>query len=417
MKKHWLAILLCTPFFFTHSANAVSDADKIKARAYVFAAEDEFNNKNYESALTGLEKAEQIMGEKIAPILVLEIKTRYELAQYEQVKELLEKFFTVQSTSAMQKEVSPYLIKNEEKLAEAEAQAEAARLKIEEARRSVVKSILDSMVTIPAGSFMMGCSSGDSECDANEKPRHNVNINSFSLMATEVTRGQFAAFVDATGYITDTEKKAGGKSGCYSWNGLEFTWYWSANWLNAGFKGLTQSDNHPVLCVSYNDTMAFTTWLNEQPDVTFRLPSEAEWEFAARAGSNTKYLSGNDASSLCRHGNVVDNTPHPIGKWVSKDLECQDGNVFTASVGQYPSNAFGLHDMSGNVEEWTADYWNDSYSGAPTDGSTWLSGNGSKRVLRGGAWNTNLKYARASSRSPGSMSGRYAWVGFRLARD
>ena len=370
MKKHWLAFLLCTPFFFTHSANAVSDADKIKARAYVFAAEDEFNNKNYESALTGLEKAEQIMGEKIAPILVLEIKTRYELAQYEQVNKLLEKFFTVQSTSAMQKEVSPYLIKNEEKLAQAEA--EAARLKIEEARRPLVNSILNSMVTIPAGSFMMGCSPSDSGCDNNEMRRHRVNIHSFKMLETEVTWDMYQPCIDA-GVCNRAHDSGWGKG------------------------------SRPVIHVSYTDIVEdYIPWLNALTGLTFRLPSEAEWEYAARAGSTTGYSWGNAKGS--NNANCADCG----SRWDFKQ---------TAPVKSFRPNAFGFYDMHGNVWEWTADYWNDDYYGAPDDGSSWLRGDGSRRVLRGGSWLLGQRTVRVSSRREDGVAYRLGHYGFRLAQD
>jgi len=172
-----------------------------------------------------------------------------------------------------------------------------------------------------------------------------------------------------------------------------------------------------VVCVSHNDAVAFILWLNEQTGESFRLPSEAEWEYAARAGSNNKYAFGNDSDSLCRYGNVADNKTHPDGDSWSIKAECNDGYVFTAPVGQYQANALGLYDMHGNVWEWTADYSNESYSGAPTDGSAWQRGDSSRRVVRGGSWVSSPRSVRASNRLRAGVTDRYVYYGFRLAQD
>ena len=172
-----------------------------------------------------------------------------------------------------------------------------------------------------------------------------------------------------------------------------------------------------MVCVSWNDAQAYVGWLNERTGGGWRLPSEAEWEYAARAGSETLYHFGDNASRLCDYGNVMDTTKFPNGnQWSESRVECEDGAAYPTRVGSYRPNALGLHDMHGNVWEWTEDCWNEGYAGAPTDGSAWDSGDCSRRVFRGGSWNNSPSYLRAAYRFRITTVSHGDTNGFRVAR-
>ena len=161
--------------------------------------------------------------------------------------------------------------------------------------------------------------------------------------------------------------------------------------------------NQPVIYVSWDDVQSFIDWLNNKTGGNYRLPTEAEWEYAARAGTTTKYSWGNDIGS--NRANCYND-------------ECGDSWDYTAPVGSFPANPWGLHDMHGNVWEWVQDCLNYDYVGAPTDGSAWTSGNCSQRVVRGGAWGDDAWNLRSASRGRGGRTGRFDGSnGFRLAQD
>ena len=267
------------------------------------------------------------------------------------------------------------------------------------------------MVVIPEGRFQMG----SNDRRDTEKPLHRVNIQSFSMSQTEVTKGQFAAFVDATGYRTDAEKNTA-SDGCITSEDIKWEWRSGRSWKSTGFD---QNNRHPVVCVSYNDAKAYTKWLSQRTGKSYGLPSEAQWEYAARAGSTTKYHFGNTDSSLCRYGNVADKTESPTGSTWHNNAECADGYWFTAPVQNYQANDFGLYDMHGNVWEWTQDCWHDSYNNAPSDGRAWESANGGNcgwRVLRGGSWFDRPSYLRSAFRSWNTSLTRDYNSGFRLVQ-
>ena len=168
------------------------------------------------------------------------------------------------------------------------------------------------------------------------------------------------------------------------------------------------------MCVSWNDAEAFVEWLGAQTGQAFRLPTEAEWEYAARAGSTTKYHFGNSESQLCRYGNHADSSTD--FDWRNKS--CSDGvGKRTAAVGRYQPNSYGLYDVHGNVWEWLADCWNDSYAGAPSDGRAWTLGDCSLRVVRGGSWYLVPRNLRSASRYRYTRSNRFDFIGFRLVQD
>jgi formylglycine-generating enzyme required for sulfatase activity len=258
------------------------------------------------------------------------------------------------------------------------------------------------MVVIPPGRFRMGDLNGGGRSD--EKPVHDVRIKyNFAVGKYEVTRGEYAIFVKATG--------RGAGDGCYYHTGEEWKKGGSKSWRDPGYD---QTDRDPVACINWDDAKAYVSWLSRRQGQRYRLLSEAEWEYVARAGSGSKYSFGNDKGALCGHGNGADGSTS--FSW--RNGACDDGySEQTAPVGSFKANNFGLHDIHGNVWEWVADCWHGSYQGAPTNGSAWTSGgNCSRRVLRGGSWLSYPWYLRVADRSWGGTGGRVSVNGFRVAR-
>ena len=229
--------------------------------------------------------------------------------------------------------------------------------------------ILPEMVVIPGGRFRMGCVSG-LNCQDNEKPVHRVRVASFELSKYEVTFEEYDRFIAATGRRSPEDQGWG-------------------------------RGRRPVIAVSWEDAVAYAEWLSAQTGERYRLPSEAEWEYAARAGSTTKYGWGNDI------GHNRANCDGCGSQW---------DNEKTAPVGSFNPNAFELYDMHGNLWEWVQDCWNGSYQGAPADGSAWTRGDCEVRVLRGGSWFKLPGDLRAASRFRNSTGLRYYYFGFRVAR-
>ena len=259
------------------------------------------------------------------------------------------------------------------------------------------------MVVIPSGSFMQGSPDTDIDREQNEGPQHAVNIPySLAVGQFEVTRGEFARFVSETGYES---------SGCWTYDGT-----WSLkndrNWQSPGFP---QEDNHPVTCVSWADAKAYVSWLNEKTGKNYRLLSSSEWEYIARAGTETSRSWGDDTVSACQSANVADlSTEKQYPGW--DVISCTDGYIYTAPAGSLLPNGFGAYDMLGNVFEWVDDCWHDSYDSAPTDGSAWTSGDCSHRVLRGGSWFSMPKFVRSAFRNRFEPNYRSSTFGFRVAR-
>ena len=284
---------------------------------------------------------------------------------------------------------------------ERQRQAEMERQRREAATRA--RELAGEMVSIPGGTFRMGDLNGDGNDD--EKPVHSVTVPPFKLGKYEVTVGQFRRFVLASGYGMDAERNVGGNEGCFT---REFTsrdeWGWTPgrSWRDLEYP---IEDEQPVVCVDWNDAQAYLDWLSAETGEAFRLPSEAEWEYAVRAGSETLYHFGDEAERLCEFGNVADTTELPNGGVRTYRADCNDGADFPTAVGSYRPNAFGLYDMHGNVWEWAEDCWNDSYAGAPADGSAWTSGNCVLRVVRGGSWfDVTPRYLRSADRGRNTRS-------------
>ncbi len=242
-----------------------------------------------------------------------------------------------------------------------------------------------------------------------EYPPHPVRITRpFRLARCEVTRGNFQAYVKATGYRTEAESDAKGGWG-WSAEQKKFVQEPRFNWRNSGFP---QGDDHPVLNVSWNDAHSFCDWLSRQNNETYRLPTEAEWEYANRAGMETRYQSGDDPESLALIANVADATArktHP--NWPT--IHADDGFTYTSPVASLKPNPFGICDLHGNVWEWCADFYDVSYyKNSPTDDPTGPSA-GALRVSRGGAWSRTAVNCRSAVRRKCEPDLRHVNIGFR----
>ena len=260
------------------------------------------------------------------------------------------------------------------------------------------------MVVVPAGSFVMG--SPEWEWD-DDQVRHEVRIGyRFAVSVTEVTRGEYKRFVLTTGHAAGNF--------CVYYKAHEWGIGSGLNWRNPGFG---QTDSHPVVCVNWNDAKAYVRWLSGLTGEAYRLLSESEWEYVARAGTATSRYWGESASDQCRYANGADKTSGDFG---FGRASCNDGHARTAPVGSFVPNKFGLYDVYGNVWEWVEDCWNDSYDGAPSDGSAWESGNCGDRVVRGGSWYDKSMYLHSANRrrewGPFDTGSRDNYVGFRVAR-
>lgn len=262
------------------------------------------------------------------------------------------------------------------------------------------------MVVIPAGAFVMGSPKSEAYSGDTERPTHPVTLGRpFALAKTEVTRGQFAAFARETVHPVGDTCKGYDQKG--EW--VERT----GNWQNPGY---SQDDSHPVVCVNWDDAQAYVKWLSRKTGKQYRLPSEAEWEFAARAGTTTPWYWGSNGERACDFANIADNAARSQMPFLSWAEKCSDGHAHTAPVGQFRPNAFGLFDMAGNVWEWVEDCYTDGYGGAPSNGSAWVATQCQARVLRGGSWSFNPEGARSAKRIRSTPVERVGDIGFRPAR-
>ena len=262
------------------------------------------------------------------------------------------------------------------------------------------------MVIIPAGSFDMGSPKSEDSRGDDEGPVHRVKISTFALGKTEITRTQFAAFVKDTKYAIGNN--------CKTLEGSKFDKRSGRNWRDLGF---LQTSQHPAACINWNDAKAYAAWMSHKTGKHYRLPTEAEWEYAARGHTVTARYWGDNPDDACKYANVADKTAQAKipGAPFWRLHNCTDGFAYTAPVGSFKANAFGLKDMLGNVWEWTEDSFHDSYKEAPVDGSAW-QGNGEKRVLRGGSWNNGPTRVRVAKRGRDIPTTRFCNIGFRLAR-
>jgi formylglycine-generating enzyme required for sulfatase activity len=246
-----------------------------------------------------------------------------------------------------------------------------------------------------------------------EYPRHRVRVTkSFRLGVCEVSVAQFHRFVEATGYRTEAEADGQGGWGFNAATGQVEGRKPEYTWRKPGF---AQTGDHPVVNVSWHDALCFCKWLARKEGKTYRLPTEAEWEYACRAGTTTRYHYGDDPASLVRQARVFD-APGKDFAHVHK-LVLGPGTKFIATGGNFPANRFGLHDMHGNVWEWCADWYaEDYYARSPVDDPKGPD-KGTVRVRRGGGWNSFPLWARASFRNWNSPPSRCVNLGFRIACD
>ncbi len=276
------------------------------------------------------------------------------------------------------------------------------------------------MVVVPAGSFLMGSTDAettpegmDAEARAREQPVHQVTLSRpFAVGKFEITRAEYRAFAEAT------QRPAGAV--CLTWDQGKNLWQDvpGATWRDPGYP---QTERDPVACVSYDDARDYAAWLSSRTHKTYRLINEAEWEYMARAGTRSSRYWGDDAATICQHANVSDQAAaeaHPgLREQQGRLVSCRDGYVYTAPVGQFGANPFGIYDVIGNVWEWVADCYSPTYVGAPADGSAWIVADCGRRVVRGGGWYARNWFNRAAARSREDPSSRMGTLGIRLVRE
>jgi formylglycine-generating enzyme required for sulfatase activity len=261
--------------------------------------------------------------------------------------------------------------------------------------KGAISEIIDckdcpDMVVVPAGAYTMGSPATETGRDKGEEPMHRVTITyPFAVGKYDVTRIEFAQFVADSGYnakgkcFSRDAKDQGSMSEMY-------------NWETPGFK---QSDSDPVVCINGNDADAYVAWLSKKTGKPYRLLSESEWEYAARAGTVTSRWWGDSPLRL------------------KVDEVGGAGAIITHPVDATLPNAFGLYGMSGSVWQWLGDCWNENYTGAPTDGSAWRSGDCTRRTLRGGSTASFDSSLRSAARHPFAIDGRFHNYGFRVGRS
>lgn len=248
------------------------------------------------------------------------------------------------------------------------------------------------MITVSAGRFRMGDDGPDAI--ANERPAHWVDIpRGFAIGQFEITVAQFRSFVTATGYRTVAETAGGCRAFRSDWSFKA-----DANWTNPFFD---QTDSHPVVCVAYADALAYTDWLRGETGKKYRLPTEAEWEYVARAGTTSRYWWG--AEPHCADANCNDNT---VVEWLTRQTE---------PVGRYRANPFGVFDTAGNVWEWTASLYREPYDGAESRG-IYEPGN-RDHAIRGGSWYNQARFMSSTMRSSIGTEEPWSTVGFRVVKE
>lgn len=307
----------------------------------------------------------------------------------------------------------------EEPVRPAARPAEPARAAEAEAPRAVatVTDCTDcpTLVTIPPGVFVMGLRAEEAEADdipqiqqQAELPMHGVTVrDAIAMSQTEVTRGQFAVFVAETGHQS---------LGCMISNGQTWLLDRARSWRDPGF---SQDDEHPVVCVNYDDARAYADWLTRRSGKRYRLPTETEWEYAARAGTASGKPWADKPALACAHAKVADRSH--AARFSSKSAEmffpCETGYAFTAPVAHYQANAFGLFDMYGNVREFVADCWNPTYLSEGPGTTARSTGSCGTAVLRGGGWYDAPPNIRPARRFREDRAKRRADQGFRVVKE
>ncbi len=287
----------------------------------------------------------------------------------------------------------------------AEGEYKNLKLTLRRAEKKVSRLGLN-FIYIPKGTFLMGSQLHEAGRDIDE-PIHEVTLTrGFYLSQTEVTVRHFRKFIVDTGYKTEAETDGG----AFVWTGSDWKKMQGFEWRNPGFK---QTEDHPVTCVSWNDVQEYIQWLGNKEEKHYRLPTEAEWEYAARGGGTIDRLWMKPINA-CKHANIADQTAmEKFPGWIT--YYCRDEYVYTAPVKTYQANQYGLYDMVGNVWEWCQDRYGD-YPKRHLYDPQGLS-SGANHVIRGGSWLSGPKDGRLANRLWGSSHLRNYFLGFRLALD
>lgn len=272
------------------------------------------------------------------------------------------------------------------------------------------------MIVVPHGGFRMGATESELGSVESEKPAHYVRFDrGFAMSRQAVTVGEFRRFVQATRYRPRATRR--GHSVVYDERSGNFARRSGVDW-QSDYAGARAADSLPVVHVGVRDAEAYAQWLSAQTGKSYRLPSEAEFEYALRAGSQGRYPWGSDGVPPVRFGNLTGgNDVSPSGRnWNNAFVSYGDGYWGPAPGGSYLPNAFGLYDLGSNVSEWVSDCWHASYRRAPADGASWFNPGCRSRVVRGGSWASAPAQARAAWRSASDSDMTNARVGFRVVR-
>jgi formylglycine-generating enzyme required for sulfatase activity len=272
------------------------------------------------------------------------------------------------------------------------------------------------MVVVPTGKFMMGSPDGETGHDTDEAPAHEVEMaKGYAMARSAVTIGQFRDFVRATGYVPQSQSLGGGSVYDEQSGGLRDDP--SATWQD-DYAGKPGQDRLPVINISWNDAKAYADWLSQRTGKVYRLPSEAEFEYALRGGTTTRFWWGDGVPSSHVENLTGGNDRSGSGRrWSNAFSAYKDGYWGPAPVMSFSPNPYGLYDMGGNVSEWVADCWHDNYIRAPRTAEAWVNPGCSRRVVRGGSWGSAPDMVRSAYRQGASADVRSARVGFRVARE
>jgi sulfatase modifying factor 1 len=268
--------------------------------------------------------------------------------------------------------------------------------------------VCPELVVVPAGAFTMGSPVAEAGRDADEEQQHRVTISyAFAVGKYDVTRDEYAAFALETKVpdpaVCNIHPAKGG------WPGVK-----GLSWHHTPF---AQAGRHPVVCISWQEAGAYAQWLSRKTGREYRLLSEAEWEYAARAGTTTAAYWGDSQDAACAYANGVDYSLKGAQPDFTVVQHCRDGYAYTSPVGSFGPNAFGLYDMMGDVFQMLADRYVQGYAGAPTDGSPRLDGGSACRINRGGSWTSTPGGLRAAARAcDNERTTRVVDLGFRVAR-
>jgi formylglycine-generating enzyme required for sulfatase activity len=273
-----------------------------------------------------------------------------------------------------------------------------------------------ALVVIPTGSFLMGAPNDEGGHSDAETPQHRVTIRQgFAMARSAITVGQFREFVKASGYQPDSLRLGG--ASVYDTRSGAMRDDSGASWQD-DYAGHPATDDLPVVNISWHDAKAYADWLSQRTGKTYRLPSEAEFEYALRAGTTTPYWWG-DGTPAEKVENVTGALDHSSNgrRWSHAFRGYRDGYWGPAPVMRFKPNPFGLYDIDGNVSEWVADCWHDNYIRAPADGSAWINPGCAVHVIRGGSWGSSPEQVRSAFRQGANGDIRSGRVGFRVARE